>query len=99
MFLTVCRRPTADPAFDVAADCSPLSEITPNGTPDGTGTARLEVFRGPTPEGDGIWGCFAEADEAPPGVQKNTTCYVRVTNDVVLNDDDAREMPFTIVPG
>ncbi len=97
MFVTVCRKPTNDPTFQVGIDCSPLSELNPNGTADGNGSVELEVFRGPTPDGDNLWGCFAEGDEAPPGVQVNTTCYVRVTNDVVLNQEDARDVPFTLV--
>lgn len=97
MFVTICRKPTNDPTFQVGIDCSPLSELNPNGTPDGSGSVDLQFFRGPTPEGDSPWGCFAAGDEAPPGIQVNTTCYVRVTNDVVLNQEDARDAPFTIV--
>ena len=99
MFLTVCRKPTNDPTFMEGIDCSMLNELTPNGTPDGNGTQQLEVFRGEAPDGDTGWGCFAEGDQAPPGVQKNTTCYVRVTNDVISNKDDSRDAPFTITPG
>ncbi|MFZ4517653.1 MAG: hypothetical protein ACOYOP_04655 [Microthrixaceae bacterium] len=97
MFVSVCRRPANDPTFQAGTDCAPLSELTPNGTPDGNGSIELEVFRGPVPGGDLPWGCFAAADEAPEGVQKNTTCYVRVTNDVVLNNDAAKDAPFTVV--
>lgn len=97
MFVTICRKPTNDPTFQVGIDCSPLSELNPNGTADGNGSVDLDVFRGPSPDGDNLWGCFAEGDEAPPGIQVNTTCYVRVTNDVVLNQEDARDVPFTIV--
>ena len=97
MFVTVCRKPTTDPTFQVGIDCSPLSEVNPNGTADGSGSIELQVFRGPTPDGDSGWGCFAEGDEAPPGIQVNTTCYVRVTNDVVLNQEDARDAPFTLI--
>ncbi len=97
MFVSVCRKPANDPTFQAGSDCAPLSELTPNGTPDGSGSVDLEVFRGPVPGGDLPWGCFAEADVAAPGIQKNTTCYVRVTNDVVTNDDAAEDAPFTLV--
>ncbi len=99
MFVSVCRRPSDDPTFRAGTDCAPLSELTPNGTPDGAGSVDLEVFRGPVPGGDLPWGCFAGSEPAPPGIQRNTVCYVRVTNDVVTNDDDARDAPFTVVPG
>ncbi len=99
VFVRICRTSVSDPEFDEALDCSLLSEVTPNGTPDGSGSVQMDVFRGPAPEGDTGWGCFAPEDEAPPGVQKNTTCYVRVTNDVVSNAEDARDTPFTISGG
>ena len=96
MFVGICRRPTNSPGFEPGIDCSPLSELNPNGTPDGTGSIDLEVFRGRTPDGDSDWGCFAPGDEPPSGVQALTTCYVRVTNDVVTNAEDARDVAFTI---
>ena len=98
MFIRICNRPTTDPGFNDALDCSLLSEVNPNGTADGSGTAAISVFRGPEPGGDGSWGCFAPNDVAPAGIRRSTTCYVRVTNNVVSNDDDAVDAPYTIVP-
>jgi hypothetical protein len=98
IFVSVCRKSNSDATFTPALDCAPLSELNPNGTPSGSGSATLEVFRGPDPSGDLNWGCFAASDVAPAGIQKNTTCYVRVTNNVVSNKDAAQELAFTIVP-
>jgi hypothetical protein len=98
IFISVCRKSNSDATFTPALDCAPLSELNPNGTPSGSGSATLEVFRGPDPSGDLNWGCFAASDVAPAGIQKNTTCYVRVTNNVVSNKDAAQELAFTIVP-
>ena len=98
MFISLCVKSISDATFSAALDCAPLSELNPNGTPSGSGSATLEVFRGPEPSGDLNWGCFAASDVAPAGIQKNTTCYVRVTNNVVSNKDAAQELAFTIVP-
>jgi hypothetical protein len=98
ILIRICATSIASPTFDEALDCSLLSEITPNGTADGAGSATVQVFRGPEPGGDDAWGCFAAGDVAPPGIRPATTCYVRVTNDVVSNMDDDAEAPFTIVP-
>lgn len=98
IFVDVCRKSIADPTFKVALDCSQLTGLTPNGTASGAGTTSLGVFRGPDPAEE-PWGCFAASDVAPPGVQKNTTCYVRVTNNVVSNKDSSREAAFTITAG
>ena len=95
IFVRVCRRSVTDPAFSDGVDCSLLSELTPNGTPDGNGSTEVTLFRGENPDGGSGWGCFAPGDPVPPGVQGNTTCYVRVTNDVSRNVDDDRDAPFT----
>ena len=55
------------------------------------------MFRGPDPSGDQPWGCFAADDVAPPGIEKFTTCYVRVTNNTLFNNTQAFDIPFTIV--
>ena len=99
IFIRICNKPTVDPSFNDALDCSLLSEINPNGTADGSGSAQVSVFRGPEPGGDNAWGCFLADDAAPAGIQKSTTCYVRVTNTVVSNDDDAVDAAFTLVDG
>jgi hypothetical protein len=96
MFLSVCNRPSTAPGFEVGLHCSPLTGVTPNGTPDGSGSATVPVFRGPEPGGDLAWGCFAAEDPTPPGIERHETCYVRVTNTVVLNNDDAVDVPFTL---
>src|SRR4029077_20066779 len=80
MFVEICKKSISDSTFQEPFDCSLLSEINPNGTPDGANSVQFDVFRGETPDGDSGWGCFAEGDTAPAGIQKFTTCYVRVTN-------------------
>jgi hypothetical protein len=96
IFLTICNEPSSTPEFRPGINCSSLSEVTPNGTPNGAGVAQVPIFRGPEPSGDLRWGCFAPEDTAPPGVLKLTTCYLRLTNDVLSNNLDAVEVPFTV---
>jgi hypothetical protein len=99
MFVSVCGKSIADATFNVALDCSSLSLLTPNGTATGSGSVQLNVFRGENPDGDSGWGCFAPGDPALPGVTKNTTCYVRVTNNSNNNKLDAVETSFTFQVG
>ncbi len=99
VFVTFCKKSIGDPSFNVSFDCSSLSEVTPNGTPTGSGSVRFEVFRGQNPDGETPWGCF-DAGEAPPaGVEAFSTCYVRVTERVVTNLEDDVETPVTFVNG
>jgi hypothetical protein len=98
----ICRKSIADPTFSVGVDCSLASDITPNGTADGAGTVQYDVFRGENPDGDngsGSWGCFAASDPPVTAVQKNTTCYVRVTNNSINNNADATETAYTFSAG
>jgi hypothetical protein len=97
IYVDVCKKLSTDPTFQPGQDCAPLSSINPPQTPTGSGTAAFSVFRGPDPSGDQPWGCFAADDVAPPGIQKFTTCYVRVTNDSLFNNNQAFDIPFTIV--
>jgi hypothetical protein len=99
MFIEICGKSISDATFNVALDCSSLSEQTPNGTADGSGSYQLDAFRGEAPEGDLGWGCFAPGDTAPEGVTKYTTCYVRVTNNSKNNKLDAAEQAFTFKVG
>lgn len=99
ILIRICVTSSRAPGFDEALDCSLLSEVTPNGTPDGSGSAQVQVFRGPEPGGDNAWGCFAPGDAVPVGLIGSTTCYVRVTNNVVSNKDSSREAAFTITAG
>lgn len=99
MFVSVCRKSISDPTFNVAFDCSMLSELNPNGTLNGANTIQMDVFRGENPDGDTGWGCFAAGDTPPAGVTKLTTCYVRVTNNVISNYLDDVEQPFTFQAG
>ncbi|CAB4543068.1 unannotated protein [freshwater metagenome] len=94
VFVDVCKKSITDASFDVASDCGAYSGITPNGNGSGTNSAVLEVFRGQDPAGES-WGCFAAGDTAPAGVTKYTTCYVRVTDNSVLNNDSDSEQAFT----
>ena len=97
IYVDICKKLSSDPTFNPGQDCAPLSSINPNATATGSGTTQYNVFRGPDPSGDQPWGCFAAADQAPSGIQKFTTCYVRVTNDSLFNNSGAVDIPFTIV--
>ena len=94
VFVDICWRSVTDPAFSVSADCGQYSGVTPNGTADGAGGTMFEVFRGQDPAGES-WGCYAPGDTPPAGVTKHTTCFIRVTDTVVLNLDNDSEVPFT----
>ena len=93
-FVDICKKSITDPTFDVSADCGAYSQINPNGNPSGSNSAVLEVFRGQDPAGE-AWGCFAAGDTAPAGVTKYTTCYVRVTDNNMFNNDLDSETAFT----
>ncbi|MFZ4432744.1 MAG: hypothetical protein ACOYOQ_06040 [Microthrixaceae bacterium] len=97
IYVDICRKLTSDPTFQPGLDCAPLSSINPTATATGSGSTQFEVFRGPDPSGDLDWGCFAANDQAPAGIQKNTTCYVRVTSNSLFNNTSAVDAPFTIV--
>ena len=96
VFAGVCVKSTRDPDFQVGVHCSPLAQVETNGTADGSGTALVPVFRGTEPTTDLPWGCFAAGDAVPAGILGATTCYLRVTSDVVLNNDDAVEVAITV---
>jgi PKD repeat protein len=98
IFANVCRKSITDPTFSVGFDCTLLSQVTSAPTATGSGWVDVPVFRGQADFGDSNWGCFAAADTAPGGVQKNTTCYIRVTNDTESNSNDAKEIAFTVTP-
>jgi len=93
VFIDICRKSIGDPTFRPSRDCSALGQSTPNGTADGSGTATHEVFRGQDPAGE-RWGCYAADDTPPPGVTKLTTCFVRVTDTSLFNNDADTEVPF-----
>lgn len=96
IFAGVCVKSTKDPDFQVGVHCSPLAQVEVNGTADGSGSALVPVFRGQEPTTDLPWGCFAPGDAVPSGVLGATTCYLRVTNDLVLNNDDAVEAAIAV---
>ena len=96
VFASVCVKSTKDPDFQVGLHCSPLAQVESNGTGDGNGSALLPVFRGQEPTTDLPWGCFAAGDPVPAGVLGATSCFVRVTNDLVLNSDDAVEVAVSV---
>lgn len=99
MFINVCGKSISDPTFNVALDCDDLTLLTPNGTADGAGSIQVDVFRGEESSQSNGWGCYAAGDDVPSGIKKNTTCYVRVTNNVISNKDDAVEAPFSFEVG
>ena len=96
MYIDICRKVTSDPSFNPGQDCAPLSSLNPNATATGSGSAVVPIFRGREPSGDLDWGCYAASDVAPAGIEKNTTCYVRVTNNSLFNNAEAREAAFTL---
>jgi hypothetical protein len=100
LFLTVCYLPTTDSHFDPFASCSNLSEVTVNPSDNpGSGTVQFAVFHGAEPSGDDSWGCFGSGETAPAGITKNTTCYVRITDDSEINLTDQQSIPFTFDVG
>ncbi len=96
IYVDICRTTTSDPTFQPGEDCAPLSSLNPTATPTGSGSTTVSIFRGPEPSTDLPWGCFRATDVAPPGVQRNTTCYVRVTSNTLFNNTAAREVAFTL---
>ncbi len=96
IYVDICKKQSTAPGFEPGQDCGPLSSLTPNGTPTGAGSISVDIFRGPDP-GEQPWGCFAPGDQAPAGIEKFTTCYVRVTNGSLFNNSAASDVPFTIV--
>jgi len=96
IFVSVCVKSTKDADFEVGVHCSPLAQVEINGSADGSGSAEFPVFRGVEPTTDLPWGCFAPGDAVPPGILGATTCFVRVTNDVVLNSVDAVETTVSV---
>lgn len=96
VFVDICKKTISDASFNVSDDCGQFSGLTPNGTASGSGTVQLPVFRGQDPAGE-AWGCYAPGDTAPAGVTKYTTCYVRVTDDVVLNTDSDSQTALTFL--
>ena len=99
LFISICRKSITDATFRPDFDCSINSEVNPVGTADGAGSKAYNIFRGENPDGDSGWGCFAPGDAAIAGVDKLTTCYVRITNNVITNKDDAVETAFTLSVG
>ncbi len=99
VFITQCFKPVSDPTFDPFASCSNLSEVTVNPSDNpGSGTTSFPVFYGPEPSGDDSWGCFGAGDTAPSGIAKNTTCYIRVTDNAETNLTDQQSVAFTFGP-
>ncbi len=96
IFASVCVKSSKDPDFQVGVHCSPLAQVEVNGTADGSGSAMVPVFRGQEPTTDLPWGCFAPGDAVPPGVLGATSCYLRLTNNLVLNNDDAVEVAIGV---
>ena len=94
VFLDICKKSITDPTFEASADCGAYSQLNPNGNASGANSTTLEVFRGQDPAGES-WGCFAAGDTAPAGVTKYTTCYVRVTDNNMFNNDLDSETAFT----
>ena len=94
--IMVCARDDADPAFvDPAQSCSYTSEYLL--TSSASGQKRIALFRGENPDEDSGWGCYAEGDVAPPGVDRRTTCYVRIVSGDSFHPVRSVSVPFTIV--
>ena len=97
IYLDICKKSISDPTFKVSQDCSMLGGNAINGTQSGAGTHRHAFFYGADPAEE-PWGCFAADDTAvPSGVEKFTTCYVRITDTSISNNDADTEVPFTFV--
>ena len=100
VYLSICRRAQTDPLFvDYGTSCSNLSEVIVSAAfqSGGAGSKALNTFfRAENPDGDSGWGCFAPGDTAPAGVEKLTTCYVRVASAAESDTTYAFTMPFTL---
>jgi hypothetical protein len=99
VYISICRRPQTDPNFVSFGDsCSNISEVivSPAFQTNGAGTKQVKLFRGENPDGDSGWGCYAPDDVAPDGVEKLTTCYIRLASDAETDSTYAHTIPFTI---
>jgi len=99
VYISICRRAQSDPLFVSYGDsCSNISEIivSPAFQTNGAGSKAISIFRGENPDGDSGWGCYAPGDVAPPGVEKLTTCYIRVASDSESDTTYAHTIPFEI---
>ena len=93
VIVSICKRSIGDAAFRASWDCSMIGRLDLNGTADGAGSRAFEVFRGQDPTGE-RWGCYAPDDTPPAGVEKYTTCFVRVTDTALSNNDADVEAPL-----
>ena len=99
IYLDICKKSISDPTFKVSQDCSMLGGNAINGTASGAGTHTHPFFYGADPAEE-PWGCFAADDtDVPAGVEKFTTCYVRITDTSISNNDADVEVPFTFTLG
>ncbi|MFN8052149.1 MAG: hypothetical protein U0Q22_11965 [Acidimicrobiales bacterium] len=99
VYISICRRPQSDPQFVSFGDsCSAISEVIVSAAfqTNGAGSKAVKLFRGENPDGDSGWGCYAPGDTAPQGVEKLTTCYIRVASDSESDTTYAHTIPFTI---
>ena len=102
VYISICRRAQSDPQFvDFGTSCSAVSEIIVSAAfqTNGAGSKAIKMFRGENPDGDSGWGCYAASDTAPAGVEKLTTCYVRIASDSESDTTYAQTLPFTISNG
>lgn len=99
VYISICRRAQSDPEFgSFGNSCSAISEVIVSAAfqTNGAGSKAIKVFRGENPDGDSGWGCYAAGDTAPAGVEKLTTCYVRLASDAQTDSTYAFTIPFTI---
>ena len=100
VYISICRRAQSDPLFgSYGASCSNLSEViaSPAFQVNGAGSKTFDVFRGLNPDDpDTDWGCYAAGDVAPAGVQKLTTCFIRLASGSEADTTFAHTIPFTI---
>lgn len=99
VYISICRRAQSDPNFGSFGDsCSAISEVIVSAAfqTNGAGSKSYKVFRGENPDGDSGWGCYAAGDTAPDGVEKLTTCFIRLASDSQSDTTFAHTIPFTI---
>lgn len=105
VFIDICKKPQSDPTFDYIKDCDRGSANAFNGSSDGAGSQEMEI-----PVGDNFgsrffgdeldkWGCYPADRATPEGFVRAETCWVRVTQNVVGNSDDAVSVEFTFAEG
>jgi hypothetical protein len=91
LYIEQCRAVTS-----LSADCSYFQPLVVFSNSNAAGDVQFQLFRGAEPS-DKTWGCYAPTDTAQPGIEFDTTCYVRITDVFDGNTTQQQLIPFTFV--